>query len=397
MRTDVRARVARTEAEVEALRPLWAAAGPANIDADLDYFLTVVRHAPGVLGPYVVTIEHEGRQPVVVVARLVDHVYPVRFGYRELWKVRAKTLVVAFDGVLGARTEADFEEVADVLVGALADGDVDVLLFQKVEQASPLVACLSRRLPPRQLRVGEPVVRLTMKVPDSWDALLAQRPASSAQRIRRQLSVFCRDYGDRSELRRLDLPENRDALERDIERVLDKTYQQGLGLVTLAGDLQLQLMRLARDRGWLRVWMLYLDDAPVAFWWGAIYRGVLTPGTTGYDPAFRKAGIGAYTMLRMLEDTCDSGEVSEVDFGYGDGEYKQRFATESTMTSDVTVFAGRGRAMAVRCVQTAEDASGRLAHELAQRSRIGREIKRRWRSRGAPRQVPASVAGGERA
>jgi len=81
--------VARTVEEVEGLREAWETSRVSDIDSDIDYFLTVVRHAPGVLRPHVVLIRRPGQPALMAVARLERLHVPVSLGYRTVMRAAA--------------------------------------------------------------------------------------------------------------------------------------------------------------------------------------------------------------------------------------------------------------------------------------------------------------------
>jgi CelD/BcsL family acetyltransferase involved in cellulose biosynthesis len=383
-----RATVARTVAEVVALRPAWERLGAPHLDADIDHFLAVVRSSPDVVRPHVVHLERPGHEDVLVVARLVDQRIPLRVGYRTMGATRVRALLVSFDGVLGARTDEDRAAALAALRADLRRGEADVLVFQKLPDDAPLRSLVHRSVPAWQVAVSAPMQHHQLRTADSLDALLEQRPSKSRQRIRRELSLFRRHHEGRFEVRRLDHPDHLSRLERDLETVAARSYQRNLDLGSVDTRVQAELLTVARDRGWLKAWMLYLDDRPVSFWWGMSYRGVFEPGATAYDPAYQGAGVGFFTFMQMVDDLCHDPEVDLIDFGFGDAEYKRRFSTTVEERRDLRVYAPRPRALLVR----AGMAAAKRAEEFARRHEDddwARALKRRWRrsatDRGGPR------------
>lgn len=381
--------VARSVTEVEELRPVWEQLPINDIDGDIDYFLTVVRSDPTVVRPHVVMVERPDTTPILIVCRLVRQSFPLRLGYLDLGRVTAKTLVTSFDGILGARTETDYALAVDAVRLHGLDRDASLLQFQKLEDG------LARRAIEANvaavLRTRRPdVIRWTLLPPESFDLLLAARPSSSRQRIRRELSGFRRSHAGRFAVLRLDHPDHTSRLEPDIASVMLLTYQHGLGVGSVQDDLMVELRSLAVQKGWLRAWMLYLDDRPVAYWWGMLYRGVLAPGSTGYDPAYAREGVGFFTMMAMFEDLCADPLVTEIDFGHGDADYKQRFASHSTTSCDVLVFKPRPTSMLLKAVLVANTTVTVWLTTLSEQNRFARSIKRRWRTRATKTGKPAT-------
>lgn len=375
--------VARTADEVAALRPVWERLGARLLDADLDHFLAVVRWSPDVLGPHVLHVERPGAAELLVVARLVDQRVPLRVGYRALGHVRVRALVVSFDGVLGARDPGDHAAALAALRSELDRGAADVAVLQKLPDDDPLWAAVVDAVPPSRLVVSAPVVHHQLATAVSLDALLHQRPSKSRQRIRREVNRFRRDHEGRFEVRRLDLPEHRDRLVCDVEQVSALSYQRSLALGSVDPAVHAELLALARDRGWLRAWMLYVDAQPVSFWWGMKYGRVFEPGATAFDPRHQDAGVGTFTFLQMLDDLCHDPDVEVVDFGFGDAEYKRRFSTSVDERRDLRVFASRPRARLARAGMAVVARVERVARRHEQAG-WAQALKRRRRRSATP-------------
>ena len=375
--------VARTEAQARAWRSWWERLPVTNVDSDPDYFLTVVGHDRSVLRPHVMRVVPETGAPVLVAARLTAERFGAKAGGRQLGSMRTRALVVAFDGVVGAHTVAQRKAVTEAVTQTLVSGEADVAVFQMTEDGTRWSEHLDHYSTLPRLR-RPPVTRWYTDLPGSWEDLLAQRSAKSRRQIRYDDNKLRRAYGDRLELRRLDRPEHAHRLARDLRAVASVSYQRGLGVSLLDTPVQEALMTLSRSKDWLRVWMLYVDDAPVAFWWGVAHAGVLTIGSPGFDPAYARDRVGYYTLRRMLEDCADDPDVDRIDYGPGEADYKERFATGRSTARDVLLFARRPRALAVRTMLAAQDRTIAVARSTAEASGRAEEIKRWWRDRNAP-------------
>lgn len=374
--------IARSVDEVEQLRSRWVQMAVGNIDADIDYFLAVVRHDSTVVRPHVVLIERADKPPLLVVARLVQQRYPLKVGYRSLASPTAPTLLVALGGVIGLRNDDDVATVIATLSKHLAAGEADVLRFQKVDTSSALFVGARRAVGWLRRSHGvRPSVNWWAELPGSWDEFLAARSPKSRRQLRYDSRKFEKRNSGAFEMRRLDAPEFRDLLRNDLEAVAMTSYQRRLGVGIDASPLWEGLVDLTLDRGWLRVWMLYIHDRPVAFWWGTVYAGVFADYSPAYDPEFSKDRVGTYTMMRMLEDLCEDAEVSLLDFGHGEAFYKKRFGSYSTETADVLVFATRTRPLALNAFVSFAAASTGAVKGLIARSERLREFQGRIRSR----------------
>jgi CelD/BcsL family acetyltransferase involved in cellulose biosynthesis len=68
-----------------------------------------------------------------------------------------------------------------------------------------------------------------------------------------------------------------------------------------------ELARWAAERGWLRLQVLRLDEAPLAVAYAIEAHGVLHSMKTGYDPAHRSAGPGVMLMRETIRRGYEDG------------------------------------------------------------------------------------------
>jgi CelD/BcsL family acetyltransferase involved in cellulose biosynthesis len=321
---------------------------------------------------------------------LVENTYCWKLGYHTVFRLSAPTIVVSFDGLVGNVDADDCVRVIAALRKQLRTGEAAAVLFQKVEVDSPLRRALddSGWL---ALRANRPaVVRRTLSLPESWDAFLATRSSKSRRQLRYDDNKLRRKFGDRLELRR-HTPDSPDpSVLHDMTLVAAKSYQRGMGVNDIDDAVSSALFELARERGWLRAWVLYIDGRPVAFWWGTVYAGTLSTGSPGYVPELARERVGYYTLRRMIEEACADPEIRQLDFGHGDADYKERFATSATMTADTTLFAVRPRSITLRLLAALVAGTATVTNVVAG-TQLGHRAKRWMRRRAAGRAAEGST------
>jgi len=371
--------VARTPEDVERLRDIWNALRPTDIDSDIDYFLTVVRHADQVIRPHVVHIRHEGLD-LMAVARLETLRVTFRLGYHAFAGIGLRALVVSFAGILGARGPSDEELVLRHLCQSLRSGEADLLLMRNIDINSTLYMAAMAAMPwPNRAHALPSTRRWVARLPSTLHEFLADRSAKTRSTLRRQHRQLRERFGDRLRLRRFEHREEMDELCNDMEIVASKAYQRGLGVGFSGRPLELGLIDLCLKRGWHRTWMLYLDDWPIAFWTGTAYAGTFAIGTPGFDPDHSHASVGRYTMFRMIEDLCAEPSLSALDYGQGEADYKSAYGHCRRLESDVFLAASRPKAMLVLAVFSLLSAVNSQSRRLAERYAWARRLKASWR------------------
>jgi len=385
-RPDVRVSVARTAAEVERLAERIRAAGGDNVDADPDWFLTVVAHLEGVVRPHVVHVERDGLPDLFVIARLDEGRLETRLGGLAVSRPRVRRLSVAFGGVVGASSLEDGRLAVEVMEAALAAGEADAVIFAKVP-VDGVVAAAARDVVPARYRDRSalPEANWRGRLPDSYDEFMEQRSKKTRAAARRSIRKLEDEFGDELRLRRITEERELDELCRDLEVIAGSAYQRSLGAGFDGSVLQRELLRTGLRHGWYRAWVLAIAGRPVAFWSGTGYRGTFVTDSPGFDPAYREQRVGEYVMLRMIEDLCADAGLTTLDFGWGDAEYKRRFTDGNREVVDVCVFARSTRGARLAGVRAAVNGADGLARRAVARAGVEdrlRRAKRRRATRG---------------
>ncbi|MGN6549912.1 MAG: GNAT family N-acetyltransferase [Pararhizobium sp.] len=372
--------VARSVEEVEQLRPVWASLPVRDIDSDIDYYLTVVRNSDRSIGPYVIHLQGEQRRDIIVVARLENWVLPIRLGYFALRSITCRTLVLSFDGILGARTREDFELAAAALRRSLDTADADMVFMGHVPAEGKLARAVETVVPWIRRKHGHTVTRRwTTDLPETFEELLGRRSTKTRQNLRHADKQMRKRFDGRLRLRRFDRADEFEELCSDMTAVAERSYQARLGVSFSGSPMQTALLRLGVEKGWHRTWMVYIDDRPVAFWTGLGYAGSFFVGTPGFDPDYARYSIGRFTMLRMLEDLCADPTIERVDYGQGEAEYKAAFGQAEHWEKDIVIASARLRPLALLTALSLITLLENAIKRTAVRLRWHRRIKARLR------------------
>ncbi|MGI8690683.1 MAG: GNAT family N-acetyltransferase [Thermomicrobiales bacterium] len=206
----------------------------------------------------------------------------------------------------------------------------DAIDLHCVPQWSPSHATvadlLARTMPVRIVQEEVcPVVRLG----GSFEAYLRGLPKKERHEIKRKARNFARDapsgtlriltardealaaLPDFFRLHRLSAP--------DKERFLTPAVEQFFRAMTAA----------MADTGWLRLYLLDIDDTPVAAMYTFAADGQLLVYNSGFDPAFARISIGMVLTGMVIADAANSG-LTLCDFLRGNEAYKYRFGASDT-------------------------------------------------------------------
>ena len=89
--------------------------------------------------------------------------------------------------------------------------------------------------------------------------------------------------------------------------------------------------------GWLRLFVLSLDDQPAAVLYAFAYGGKLSFYQSGFDAAYARSSVGLVTMGLSIKAAIDEG-LSEFDLLHGDERYKFLWARRSRPIAGVELY-----------------------------------------------------------
>lgn len=202
---------------------------------------------------------------------------------------RARAIGACFDALFESMPEGSV-----VFAGAVPIGSD--LHQQLVDPTSPL----RRRF--HLLPWGAESQHCRIRWEGSFEKYLASIGKMSRKDLRRSAKALLDDPTVKCEVRRFQSPDDLEVFMRDGISVSDKTYQRDLGLgISLGGAVE-RVIRFAASRESFFGYILYINDAPVAFKYGFIWGKTCIMKHTGYDPAWAHRNVGSVLFSEVLRD-----------------------------------------------------------------------------------------------
>jgi CelD/BcsL family acetyltransferase involved in cellulose biosynthesis len=377
----LRVEIARTLDDVERLRPVWDRLAWGREEAEHEYFVTRLRHRPDALGPFAAFVLRDDDPVAGLAARVEARQLPTAVGYRVLYAPHVRLIQVVDGGIVVAEPVA-IHPLLDALRTALARREADAVALPPLPLDSPLLAAfksLGGRLQHQQFIA--PWARRRLVLPDTFEEFVASRSANTRWRIGRDARRIEAELGEELSLRIVSKPDGLEQLVRDADRVAGSTYQRALGAGFSDTPEQRALAQAGLEHGWLRGYLLYRGDEPIAYWLCATHGETILIRTAGFDLDYERLRVGIYLLMRVVEDAIADPTLRVLDFGPGDAAYKQQFSSESHLERNVVVFAPSFRGLRINAARTAILGSGRAARRVLDAAKLTDRVRARWRDR----------------
>jgi hypothetical protein len=360
-------------------------------DADIDFYLAVIQTESKVDRPHVICVRQGGTIKAMLVARIEKRPLELALGYKKLSSPPLRFLTTAHGGLLGE----DSEEVACLLIEAVRDslrkGEADAACFYGID-ANTVFHRMLQRTGGFMTRDPYPtsLPRWRVRLPGSYDQFLRSRSSNTRHNVKRYSKRFQEAFGNESTIRTFRQADEVDAMLADTEAIACKTYHRGLGVGFLHNEQTRIISLLSARQGWLRAHILYVRGVPCAFWNGWLYNRTFFTWNTGYDPAFNDSRPGLFLLQHMFKELCTEGIAEEVDFGFGDAQYKRDWCDHEVLQISRLLFAPTIKGVLFNMMRIPLIAGTNGALALMKKTNLLVKVKKLWRSRAANARIHKS-------
>jgi hypothetical protein len=373
-----------TASEIEQTRDLWTS-WPGSRDSDIDFFLDTARIKSEVVRPYVLVANRGDGPDAMLIGRLEQRQFPVKFGYIKFHTSRLRILDFVYGALRGNTTSENIELLVGHVLKSLRQGEIDLVVFEQLRVDSHLYRVV--RTLSGIMERGFPPERRThrcLQLPDSSEALYKSLPPKHRTVYQGKARKIVRDFAGDVHIKCYRSISDLDRIFRDVELIAAKTYQRGLGFGFKDSPEMRMHCGLAASKGWLRVFILYLAGRPSAYWIATAYGGTLWGDHIGFDPAQGRYSPGIYLSLSVIAELCDqkrNHDITQINFGLGDAEYKSILSSLSFEEGTVQIYGRTWRGLGANVVSTPVVLADRLAKRILSKSNSLAKLKRLWRDR----------------
>jgi hypothetical protein len=362
----IECRTIRDLRELKTLRWIWDSWAGSR-DSDLDFFSGIVQSRGPGCRPHVIVLTRNGEPESALIGLREERNMPLKLGLFTIFERRVNVLEFVPGALRGFASKENCAVLIREVIRSLDEGEADLALVRNLDVKSPLYD-YATQLPGFAARDHSGCLdqRWFMDFPKGLNELFMRLGRSQRSKMRRKYKKVAHQFAGATHVRCFHSAANLAQAIADMEEIARRTNKRLFGLGFFGTpQVQQQMARMA-EMGWLRIYILYLDGKPAAFWMGTLYRRRLQADHVGYDPAWSKFSPGVFLFLYILEDLQEE-EITTVDFGCGDTQLKQCFgcaAEDQRLESSVRIYSPTLRGMQLNLLCTAADRATALFRQL---------------------------------
>ncbi len=338
--------------EIDTLRDDWKSWQKTR-DSDFDFFCGIVRSRGDGCKPHVLVLSRNGRPESLLAGLNYRTKIPLKLGSVTMRHSEVNVLEFVYGAVLGNASRENCEALVRGVMQSLASGDADMALWLRLDVHSVLYDC-ALQLPSPALRDHSRALydHWFMDFPKSLDAFLASLERSQRSKLRRKYNRVLNTFPGKVQVRCFQTATDVEQAIFHMEQIALHSVKRQLGYGFFDTQMTREQMLVEAERGWLRIYILFIEEKPVSFWKGTLFDRSLRAEHVGFDAAWSAFSPGTFLFLYILENLRDEG-LKTVDLGYGNGQLYECFGNVRCSEARVQIYAPKIRALQVKFMQTA--------------------------------------------
>jgi len=328
--------VARDIEAVKQLRKFWIS-WSSNLETDLEYFLHCLESGATTDQPCVIAVFHHGEAQTILVGRIRRKRMSDMVSYVRVPGPKVRVLEIV--GRLGRVSSAIDRVLAGALLQLEDEGEADMVCFPRLSLRSDLY---------REVEQSNGVRRKT-RVPHVFPYSLlplqgsaGRNPAAfrgkQSHEIRRKTRILQRAFPNQIRLECYSSPIDLGFAIDAVASIASTSWQHHLRSGFSRTREVEQRLRFCADKGWLRIYVMYVRNVPCAFLLGQLYQGTFHCQHAGFDPKVERFSVGSILTSWAFRHLSAKG-AKQIDLGEGDQEHNRRLGCEPRSEATVHLYA----------------------------------------------------------
>ena len=364
--------------DVQGLRDVWNRL-QWHPEFDFDYYLQTLE-TDARLKPCVLGLHENGEITGLLAGTIKRMPVELRFGYKLFPSPTFDIFVLNRGAVLGEMTAPASTILFSKAVELLEDRAFDILFLGDFPVDDPfhnLALSKASFFTRDHFRIQQEDWLIT--IPSSIDEYLSKHKNLRTYHKGYYANKLARRYGATASIICYSSPEQLDTILEDTDKIFAHTWQRNMGAASFLTENTIRQYKFYLRKGWLQVYILYLDGTPACFLHGVKYKGVFYVTHMGYNPAYKDYRIGNYLFVNVVHVLCDSGDTRMLDFGVGNSEAKSTFCDTYQFVEDVYLFGPAIHLKTINLLRALLTATHLTGKYLLKRSGWFEKLRKQWR------------------
>jgi hypothetical protein len=325
--------------EIKKVKSFWEEK-QTHPDGDIDLFINIINSKKEFVYPYIILILLNKKPEAMMVGIIEKKMINVYISYKMLSGPKLRILTIIPERIFGNQNFTCSHFFVLELVASLKHKETDLVQLENFnidshifKKAKTKPGFLYRDYYPETISHWKTVL------PGTIDELFSDmgskqrhelfRKERRIQEDSRGKITFC-CYKVEGEIYRLC---------NDIENVSRYSLKDIIGYGFIINTKNKNYLSISAKRGWLRGYLLYIDEKPCAYYICHIYKEIFYFRSSGFNERYKNCSPGVVLLKHVLEDIYKHEKnIKEIDWGIGDQKFKKHLGNYSTKVGSLYIF-----------------------------------------------------------
>ncbi|WP_068544425.1 GNAT family N-acetyltransferase [Thalassotalea crassostreae] len=276
----------------------------------------------------------------------------VKLGLFKIFSIKVNSLRLIGDDLI-FECHSGIKDCIEIFLNHLSNSpEYDCLVVESIRETSELFQIL-KKTPSYFVSHAENnniVRQLTLN--SNHDEYLSNIKRKVRYNLKRTVKLFTENFGNNVELVEYTTPDQVNDLLNQVDIIYNKSWQKNI-----KGELERNSNRSVLQRqsqaknAWLRSYVLFCENKPIAFVLGTQFNGLYDYEETGYDPKYANFSPGTVMNYMIIQRLFEFNKPDIIDFGFGENTYKKVFGNHAYTAFNMTAAKTKGKLHAALIIQ----------------------------------------------
>ncbi len=331
----------------------------------------------------------KNNKPIAIIVGWINPKYVVTswLGYLKIKSPNLKCFEVENNGIISDGNSETDELICEYLKNQIRNTKIDLFAFNHLSSQNPIWD----KIISKKCIYKNPVYKKSVNwITTLRDAQTGERKKIHSKKTNSKLFRKARKFRQSFDNQLVIRPFNNiNSVQEFLENadlVTKNSYQYSINVGIRNNEYWKNIITSLAKGKYLRAYILFVKDKPVAYIIGAQYSDILFLIATSFNYNYSEYSPGEFLRHELIEDFLQIG-IDIIDYGYGDAIYKQRCGTEAIEEASVRIYGNGFKANLAKFIDGILTQSGSKFLELLRGIGLLDKIKGIWRQRLVSRTV----------
>jgi hypothetical protein len=284
--------------------------------------------------------------PIALIVGWINQEYIVTnwFGYFKLHSPQLNCFEIENNGVITDGSQEAEQVVCDFFKSQLKNREIELFSFNHFSSQNPLWSELisTKRVCSKPIYKNS-VNWITTLRNSRTGKLNNVHSKKTLQKLSRKANKFKKSFDNDLEIKSFNTKNEINSFICNAEVISKHSYQYSINIGVSNNLYWKNFLASLADGDYLKAYILFVKNEPVAYIMGAKYSNVLFLFATAFNSKFGNYSPGEYLRHELIGNFIEQG-IDIIDYGYGDAIYKQRCGTENIREASIRIYGNGVRA-----------------------------------------------------